>query len=135
MTKIPPRPANAKPIILSRRVYIALREMALSVGGIGFGVEYENDTDSVWVQVQKELRGKPLSPYAIMVESFGGDKEAKQFALRTMVDAGLLSIDASNYAPRRIIEREKIPFGPNDPWPRFSFESWCEELQITMGEE
>lgn len=130
----PETPAPAPLVrILPAEAYNTIKGIAASCGGIGFGLEFENDADfKGMIPVDRRERGQPLTPHAMLVVGSFTGKEATAI----LHNAGLFDQEATNFAPRRIIERERIPFGTRagDPWPRFSFASWCAELNIQKGE-
>ena len=125
-----PKPAP-KTRELPAQAYDTIRQVAAEFGGVGYGVDWENEDGSRYV-LAKSQRGAPVSPEAMLVD--GAALSLKQ-AWSLLVAAGLDDDESTIYAPQRIITRERIPFGPRDKWPRFSFDSWTAELGVIRGPE
>lgn len=131
--RVPDRPKNPPPRVIPSMEYKALQSLAIGIGGIGFGAPYENYMAPVkgrYVLASSEW-GEPVEPLEILAKAIAD----RQRASTVFFNAGLFDDEATNWAPRRIIAREGIPFGAQDPWPRFRFDVWCRELNIIEGEK
>lgn len=117
--------------VLPAAAFNVIKGMAHHYGGIGWVCDYENDADHPGViPADRAARGAPLSVHAMLKEVFAEPGEASGI----LYTAGLMSAEATNFAPRRIMEREHIELRDSaGRWGRVSFKSWCAELGVVAG--
>ncbi len=119
----------SKTRILAAVAFNAVQGAAEAHGGVGYGTCFEWQDGNAF-NYSKAARGAPLDPSGMIADALDISPMAAMWYLSA---AGLLDEESSNYGPRRIIKRLGIPFGPNDPWPRFPFAEWVAELNIIRG--